>query len=246
MRDDRKNVVDMDGTRVDEDYLLTMYIDGELDTVQTSILARRLESEQKLQARLEQLQANDQRVKQLFDLADTEIPERVNELLLSADGRVKRPLSTQSGWVGVAVAAAFFAVMVFLPNQNQNTDFNPMLMDVQLAQALQRVNSDAAVWSTLDDGRSFRAVLTFPAADGRWCREFLIAEDKSHWRGVACRNKDTWVTQVVGSEVFLEQATQYRTAGGLNSGQVARFIDETAADIALGPKQEAALIASGW
>ena len=50
----------------------------------------------------------------------------------------------------------------------------------------------------------------------------------------------------MGSEVFLEQETQYRPAGAEDSEQVARFIDETAADVALGPQQEAALISSGW
>ena len=54
------------------------------------------------------------------------------------------------------------------------------------------------------------------------------------------------VNQVVGSEVFLEQETQYRPAGAGDSEQVARFIDETATDVALGPQQEAALIGSGW
>ena len=50
----------------------------------------------------------------------------------------------------------------------------------------------------------------------------------------------------MGSEVFLEQETQYRPAGAGDSEKVARFINETAADVALGPQQESALIASGW
>ena len=54
------------------------------------------------------------------------------------------------------------------------------------------------------------------------------------------------MNQVVGSEVFLEQETQYRPAGASDSEKVARFIDETATDVALGPQQEATLIASGW
>ena len=89
-------------------------------------------------------------------------------------------------------------------------------------------------------------MLTFPAADGRWCREFLVASDAKHWRGVACRDDNTWVTQVMGSEVFLEQETQYRTASADDDQAVARFIDETASDVALGPDEEAALLNSGW
>jgi hypothetical protein len=121
-----------------------------------------------------------------------------------------------------------------------------MTMDVHLAQALEHSPSRASGWEQLDGARDFRSVLTFPAADGRWCREFMLAHNESHWRGVACRDEGTWVNQVVGSEVFLERETQYRPAGSGDTEKVARFIDETAADVALGPQQEAALIASGW
>jgi hypothetical protein len=59
MRDDRKNVVDMDGGRVDDDHLLSMYIDNELDAEQTIALVSRLKSESVLRTRLTQLEEND-------------------------------------------------------------------------------------------------------------------------------------------------------------------------------------------
>lgn len=133
-----------------------------------------------------------------------------------------------------------------LMNTNQTAVFNPMTIDAQMAQALESSPSRASGWETLDDERKFRSVLTFPAVDGTWCREFLLAHRESNWRGVACRDGGNWVNQVVGSEVFLNQETQYRPAGADDTESVARFIDETATDVALGPQQEAALIQSGW
>ena len=91
-----------------------------------------------------------------------------------------------------------------------------------------------------------RVVLTFPAADGTWCREFLVAQAESHWRGVACRNEGSWVTEVIGREVFLEQAAAYRPAGAADADKVARFIDHAAVDVALGPREEAAVLEAGW
>ena len=44
MSDDRQNVVDMAGTRVDDDHLLSMYIDNELDAERTISLVTRLRS----------------------------------------------------------------------------------------------------------------------------------------------------------------------------------------------------------
>jgi len=224
MRDDRKNVVDMDGSRVDDDHLLSMYIDNELDAEQTIAFVSRLKTESALRARLTQLEENDGLVKRVYAQSAASIPNQV----------------------AAAVAASCAAVIAMVLNTNQTAVFNPMTIDAQMAHALESSPSRAAGWETLDDERTFRSVLTFPAADGKWCREFLLVHRESNWRGVACRDGSNWVNQVVGSEVFLNQETQYRPAGADDSQSVARFIDETATDVALGPQQEAALILSGW
>ncbi len=246
MRDDRKNVVDMEGGRVDDDHLLSMYIDNELDAAQTIGLVNRLNSEPALRTRLTQLEENDGLVKKIYAQSAVSIPGHV-EALISADNiTLLRSASQWRRWTAAAVAASCAAVIALLVNTNQTAVFNPMTIDAQMANALESSPSRAAGWETLDSERTFRSVLTFPAADGKWCREFLLAHHDSNWRGVACRDNGNWVNQVVGSEVFLSQETQYRPAGADDSQTVARFIDETATDVALGPQQEAALIRSGW
>ena len=74
----------------------------------------------------------------------------------------------------------------------------------------------------------------------------LLASDASHWRGVACRSAQSWVTQVIGREVFLEQQGGYRTASAATSHPIEQFIDQTATDIALSADEEIALIARSW
>ena len=66
MTDESKNVVDMDGMRVDEDHLLSMYIDGELDAERTIALAGRLKVEPALRARLTAMENSDRLVKQVY------------------------------------------------------------------------------------------------------------------------------------------------------------------------------------
>jgi hypothetical protein len=119
-------------------------------------------------------------------------------------------------------------------------------IDAVLAQALDTAPSTAEGWNIIDDERALRVVLTFPAADGQWCREFMLASDASHWRGVACRSAQSWVTQVIGREVFLEQQGGYRTASAATSHPIEQFIDQTATDIALSADEEIALIARSW
>ena len=245
MSDDLQNVVDMAGTRVDDDHLLSMYIDKELDAERTIALVTRLQRDASLRARLTSMEANDAALRKLVK-GKASVPEHLAPLV-KADNVTIMP--SARNWIhpaGVALAAGFAVVVALVSSLNRADVFNPMTMDPQLASALEHSPSQATGWERLENGRDFRSVLTFPAADGRWCREFLLAQDESHWRGVACRDNGKWESQVVGSEVFLEQETQYRPAGAGDSEQVARFIDETAADVALGPQQEAALISSGW
>lgn len=245
MSDDRQNVVDMAGTRVDDDHLLSMYIDNELDAERTISLVTRLRSDASLRARLTAMEANDAALRTLFE-AKTSIPDHLGPLVTADNVTIMPSVGSWTRRTGIAVAAGFAVVVALMGSLNEVDVFNPMTMDPQLASALEHSPSQALGWERLENGRDFRSVLTFPAADGRWCREFLLAQDESHWRGVACRDNGKWENQVVGSEVFLEQETQYRPAGAEDSEQVARFIDETAADVALGPQQEAALISSGW
>ena len=246
MTDESKNVVDMDGMRVDDDHLLSMYIDGELDAEHTIALAGRLKVEPALRARLTAMENSDRLVKQVYAGHSESADSNLTALIQAKNVAIFSAMSRWRKWATGAVAASVMAVVTLSVINEQPSAFNPMTMDEALAQALEQSPSRAAGWEHLDGDRDFRSVLTFPAADGRWCREFLLAHNESHWRGVACRDEGTWVNQVVGSEVFLEQETQYRPAGAGDSEKVARFINETAADVALGPQQESALIASGW
>jgi hypothetical protein len=246
MTDDRQNVVDMAGTRVDDDHLLSMYIDNELDAERTIALVERLRAEPALSERLSAMECNDVAVRTLYTQADQNIPEHLAAMVQADNVVVVSFAQRWQTWATATAAASCAAIVALVVNLNQSTDLNPMTMDILLANSLETSRSSAAGWESLGDDRQFRSVLTFPAADGRWCREYLLAQEGSHWRGVACRDEGQWVNQVVGSEVFLEQETQYRPAGVDDSETVARFIDETATDVALGPQQEAALISSGW
>ena len=246
MTDDRQNVVDMAGTRVDDDHLLSMYIDNELDAERTIALVERLRAEPALRARLSAMEGNDVAVRKLYAQVDQDISEQLTALVQADNVVVVSFARRWQTWASATAAASCAAVIALVIGFNQPADFNPMTMDAQLAGSLETSRSSATGWESLGDNRQFRSVLTFPAADGRWCREYLLAQEGSHWRGVACRDEGQWVNQVVGSEVFLEQETQYRPAGVDDSEKVARFIDETATDVALGPQQEAALISSGW
>ena len=74
MSDDRDNVVDMAGSRVDDDHLLSMYVDNELDAERTIALIGRLRSEPVLRARLSAMETNDVLIRKAYTQPDAAVP----------------------------------------------------------------------------------------------------------------------------------------------------------------------------
>ena len=136
MSDDLQNVVDMAGTRVDDDHLLSMYIDNELDAERTIALVTRLQRDASLRARLTSMEANDAALRRLVK-AKAFCPKTPSAVS-------KRPTMTimpsARNWThpaGVALAAGFAVVVALVGSLNRADVFNPMTMDPQLASALE-------------------------------------------------------------------------------------------------------------
>ena len=244
------NVKNLDIAAHREDELLCRFLDGEASPEECQAVLTRTNVDQEFSKRLENFKANDLMLRALKTSSDCSIsPDLIAKLTEKTPARAQTtalPLASRRSWF--ALAASVTAVVgLGLALQLAKIDNDPMpRMNAALAQALETNPSRSNGWDVLSDGRELRAVLTFPAADGNWCREFMLASNESHWRGVACRENNTWVTQVIGSEVFLDHAPGYRPAGADDNDTVARFIDEQASDVALSRQQEQALLENSW
>jgi len=244
------NVKNLDIAAHREDELLCRFLDGEASPEECQAVLTRTNVDQEFSKRLENFKANDLMLRALKTSSDCSIsPDLIAKLTEKTPARAQTtalPLASRRSWF--ALAASVTAVVgLGLALQLAKIDNDPMpRMNAALAQALETNPSRSDGWDVLSDGRELRAVLTFPAADGNWCREFMLASNESHWRGVACRENNTWVTQVIGSEVFLDHAPGYRPAGADDNDTVARFIDEKASDVALSRRQEQALLENFW
>ena len=235
--------VDFAGVKDDE--LLSRWLDGELDPGLAASLEQRLSEEPELAAKLRVFEHNDSALRAMYRRS-AQAPSPALSARIVASELPKRGQPRQPVWRQLAVAASVtLAVALGLVLQEQGPT-DALAMDSVLAGALETTPSRAEGWDELADGRKLRAVLTFPAADGTWCREFMTASNEGHWRGVACRHEGSWVTQVIGREVFLEQRQGYQAASADDSNAVARFIDATATDVALSLSQEQSLLSNRW
>jgi hypothetical protein len=239
------HTLDIDGLRRDE--LLSRFLDGDLTAGEQADLEEKLANDAGLRARLESFKHQDDLIKASFRARSTTVSP-ILVARLQKDDKQPAPSHWQGRTAGIGLAASVvLAITVGLFGlQAGPGSENGFEMDSSLAQALSQTPSRAEGWDALDDDRNFRAVLTFPAASGNWCREFMVARSEDHWRGVACRHDGSWVTQVMAREVFLEESDGYRTASAADVDQVSRFIDAEATDVALSAGQEAAVIDANW
>jgi len=237
------HTLDTAGYRDDE--LLSRFIDGELSAADESILSARLEKEPDLARRLATFECNDEHLRALHDLKKVSVaPSIAAQITRVAPTGTQR--IAQRPWLAAA-ASVLVAVGAALQFGNEAPDGRAAPgMNNALASALESLPSRAQGWDALADGREMRAILSFPTANGTWCREFALASEANHWRGVACRHEGSWVTQVMGREIFLDQESVYRPAGGSDNDSVTRFIDATAADVAVSSSREQQLIENGW
>jgi len=241
MADIRK--VDFVGLKDDE--LLSRWLDGELDAGLSASLEHRLTLEPELADKLRAFEHNDSALRAMYRRSAQAPSPALSARILASD-LPRVDTNPKTGWRNMAIAASMtLAVALGLVLQGQGPA-DALAMDPLLADALETIPSRAEGWDTLEDGRELRAVLTFPAADGAWCREFMTATEEGHWRGVACRHEGSWVTQVIGREVFLEQSQGYQAASAQDSNAIARFIDATATDVALSLAQEQSLLSTSW
>lgn len=243
----------MNSTISTEDFqLLSAYLDGELDAAEQQRLEARFASEPALARTLSEL--HEQQARLCDTVAGAASADRVPahiRALLEPRGKVV-PMTPRRGgyWRSrglprLAVAASLVAAigLLALPRWQQAPDSAALL-----TAALDNLPSQASGWHPLDDGRRIRPVLSFPHQNGQWCREYLLADDQEYRRGIACRERDTrqWQTAISVAYQPADESHAYRPASARDQDDVAQWMADHAADIALGARAEAALIGRHW
>ncbi len=245
-------------TNRDEE-LLSQYLDGELSAAEASGLEQRLAVEPQLQAKLQKMRELNETLKNTFTTARARaVPARIVNLLRKTTRRSSTSAGSvlpfparqrKSSWA-FAIAASIMAASGLLLVQGTGPQLadSTAATDPLLAQALDGTASHADGWNVLADGRQLRPVLTYARIGGGWCREYLLADENGHSRGIACiRDAGTWVTEVLDAQAQQSGSSdEYRTAGASDSDQIAIFMGNNAADIALSAEQELEQIATGW
>ena len=234
-----------------DDILLCQYLDNELADDTRAAVEQRLAREPKLRARLQTFQSLDSNLKDsLLDADAGEVPGQV-EALLRSDNIVplQRPPSrlVPLGLAAAALAAvSFTAGLQFYSPPPAGFAGADALSSGALSRIMEQSPSTVETWYALGDEARVRPVLTFPASEESYCREYQLQSRQSSWRGVACRRLGTWVTELLVPASLGDDGDYFIPASAGSQRALDRFVEAEAAGEAMGAEQEAGLIDRGW
>lgn len=227
---------------------LSAYLDGELPEAEMAEIEARLLADPEWQAELDRLIGNDQLLEQALR---AEVPDAVDEETARRFGLATavptpiaandhRPWAKWLGAGGLAAAAAALVLVVRTPSPDpwEGARFNQAMMT---AASMQQV--------ALGEGNSVTPLLSFRAADGRYCREFRLAAAKAENSrdGIACRTGGAWKAEVlVAGQPTLTDPGRIEVAGGGEQPELDRAYDRLGADAPMSADEERRLIANGW
>jgi hypothetical protein len=217
------------------DELLCAYLDDELDPATRDQVALGLAADGGARLRLARMQVADRQLKRALPLSEPDHFEAA--MTARIQGRVTPAVSWRRSVLPWAAAAAITGVFVgyLLPQGAMNGDAaaSVVRLDTSLRQVLEKGHSG-------DAGSSHAVVLSFEAADARFCRVF---RSESGGEGLACREGGEWAL-VAWDATARWPAEGFRTAGA--NALVDAAMDALGGQPAMSAPEEAALIEAGW
>jgi hypothetical protein len=246
------------------DELLVAYVDDELDSAQRTMVNSVLDTDPALRRRAYEMQLARDLLREAFPLrCEASIPASIdaaaNRLAKArARGSPRLPLMFLfQNWRKYAVAAgvilcltggaSYLAWRIGSESARQPITAllridpgTPLHGVLEFSPSAEVINVPAA-------GAAARAVLTFRAKDGRFCREFEILADSGGSTGIACRAQGEWRAELlVAVKNAPPDSNYYTPAGESDEPAVAGVVDRLIQGDPLSAQEEARLLASRW
>lgn len=240
------------------DESLSAYLDGELPPKEMEQLARDLEKDEALAARLERLATANRTFLAAASGIDA-VPLAVRTQALLAGEKKEsarvvpftvRRISTfvmehRAIAAGLVCAAAVYGLGVATtPGPEVPASSGIIAANSPLDRALEGTASGETV--QIAGGGEIRPQLTFLTADDAYCRQYALVSGAGSVEGIACRGDDGWRLQVASFAPRRTGPDDYQTAASGRSAALEAFIDANIAGLPLNAGEEGAALARGW
>jgi len=244
------------------DELLVAYVDGELDETQREMVSSVLASNPALRRRAEEMRLVRDLLTEAFpllpnasvpppiDAAANRLAEACARQASPRRGaslfRVPRKYAVAAGIVLCVAVASTYLIWRAEFADDPVTALMRIDPDTPLYRLLESTPS-AEVINVPAENAAMRAVLTFRAKDGRFCREFEILAGTKGSTGLACRQQGHWHAEVLMSATAAPPSdNDYTPAGDSDEPAVADVVHRLIEGDPLGAQEEARILASGW
>jgi hypothetical protein len=247
------------------DELLVAWVDDELDAAQRAMVSSVLAGNPALSRRAEEMRLARDLLREAFPLRpDVSVPapieaaaNRLAEACAQRPSR-RRPQSLfqRRRWRYAFVAGLVLCVAASVSYLAWRGESESTLRPVT---ALMRIGPDTPLHRVLEstpsaevvnvsaEDAAMRAVLTFRAKDGRFCREFEILASSGGSTGIACRENGNWRAEVLlGGAAAPPNSNYYTPAAAADESAVAEVVERLMEGDPLSAQQEARVLASDW
>jgi hypothetical protein len=241
-----------------EDEHIHAFVDGELDAAQAAQLERDSHDDPLLARRIEQQRALRARLRQEFDpVLDEAAPQRLLDALNTGSDATITPIGAarvagrapypRASWsyrewgalaatlvLGLLAGSRFPGPGSGLPIASRG---GQLTATGRLEQALSTEVSAAPEDYVVQIG------LTVRTAGGGYCRTFRLTAQAA---GLACRRKGQWIVDILSGPTPSDAGDTYRQAASSVAPAVITALERAGAGEPLTAAQERALIQSGW
>jgi hypothetical protein len=246
------------------DELLVAYVDDELDPSQREMVRSVLAGNPALSRRADEMRLARELLNEAFPLRpDADVPAPIdaaaNRLADACAQRSSRPKVTSFSRRELRYAAIAASLLLCVAVAATYLVRRDDVDSADRAGALMRIDPETSLFQLLEhtpstevinipaDNAALRAILTFRAKDGRFCREFEILAGTRGTTGVACRQQGRWHAEVLMSAAAATPNSNYYTpAGESDDAAVSDIVDRLIQGDPLGAEEETRVLASGW
>jgi hypothetical protein len=242
------------------DEVLVAYVDGELEAGQRALVSATLRRDAALGRRAKEMRLSRDLLREAFPLQPAaRVPERIvvaeKRLAAACVQRLRRARPAFAFRWRDAAAAGLICVLAFAAYLGLHPAREPTRQVTTLAQIdpgnpLHQVlesSPSAQLVQVSGDDAAVRAILTFRAKDGRFCREFEILATSGASTGIACREQGEWHVEVLlSADAAPPNSNYYTPAAGSDDAALAEVVERLMHGEPLGVEEEAHALAEGW
>jgi hypothetical protein len=246
------------------DELLVAYVDDELDAAQRNLVSSVLASNPALCRRADDMRLARDLLREGFPLRpDASVPanieaaaNRLAEACVPRSAQPREKSRFRGRWKYAFAAGLLLCVgvsgtyLAWLTGGESTERPVTALMQITPGMPLHGVlesTPSAEVINVPSEDAAMRAVLTFQAKDGRFCREFEVLARSGSSTGIACREQGEWRAEVLMSSAAAPPNSNYYTpASQSDDPAVAEVVDRLIQGDPLSAQEEADALANGW